>query len=301
MSGGFARTAEWSAAEEAGRSHITGFRKAVSATATVTSAWLDYSYFPGAPAANFYASSPLEAALVDVSRGIPVPTVAPSRQSIRNLKLMSAAASATSTTNGRQQVILADLLLYYPFVDTDAVGEEQTMTNTVALPRYTGGRVIAVAQSAASTSGQFTFTYTNQDGVAGRVSQNHFTIAVAGGGQVVAASVLNATSYLPYCNLQAGDSGVRSIESVTFTAAGGGLMALVIVAPLLTSYITQESRRTTSGNLESYGACNEFASILHHRPARIVDGAVLGLFAAGHAGSRASSVCVGLLETTWGI
>lgn len=301
MSGGFARTAEWSAAEEAGRSHVIGFRKAVSSTATVTNGWIDYSYFPGAPAANFYASSPLEAALVDVSRGIPVPSVSPSRQSLRNLKLMSAAASATSTTNGRQQVLLADLLLYYPFIDTDAVGETQDMVNAVPLPRYAAGRVIAVAQSAAATNGQFTFSYTNQDGVAGRTSLNHFTIAVAGGGQIVAASSHIATSYLPYCNLQAGDSGVRSIESVTFTAAGGGLMALVIVAPLLSAHITQESRRTTSGNLESYGACNEFASVIHHRPPRIIDGAVVGLFAAGHAGSLASSVCAGLLETTWGI
>jgi hypothetical protein len=296
MSGGFTRTSEWSDADEAGRSHITGFRKVVSSTATTTNAWIDYSYFPGAPAANFYASSPLEAAVVDPSRGIPVPAVSPSRQFLRNLKLMSAANSNTSTANGRQQMLLADLLLYYPFIDTDAVGEQQDMVNTVTIPRYSGGRVIAVAQSAAATNGQFTFSYTNQDGVAGRTSLNHFTIAVAGGGQIVAASVASAASYLPYCNLQAGDTGVRSIESVTFTAAGGGLMALVIVQPLLTSYVTQESRR----NLESYGACDEFASVLHHRPARIVDGAVLGLFAAGHAGSLASSVLAGLLETTWG-
>lgn len=300
MSGGFARTADWVTADEAGRSHVVGFRKAVSSTATVTGGWIDYSYFPGAPAANFYASSPLEAALVDASRGIPIPSVSPSRQFLRNLKLMSAASSATSTTNGRQQVILADLLLYYPFIDTDAVGEQQDMINTVPLPRYAGGRVVAVAQSAASTTGQFTFSYTNQDGVSGRTSLNHFTIAVAGGGQVVAASSQIATSYLPYCNLQAGDTGVRSIESVTFTAAGGGLMALVIVAPLLTADITQECRRTTSGNLESYGACSEFASVIHHRPPRIHDGAVISVFAAGHAGSLASSVCAGLLETTWG-
>ena len=272
----------------------------MSSTATTTNAWIDYSYFPGAPAANFYASSPLEAAVVDPSRGIPVPAVSPSRQSVRNLKLMSAASSATSTTNGRQQILLADLLLYYPFIDTDAVGEQQDMVNTVTIPRYTSGRVIAVAQSAAATNGQFTFSYTNQDGVAGRTSLNHFTIAVAGGGQIVAASVTSAASYLPYCNLQAGDTGVRSIENVTFTAAGGGLMALVIVRPLLTAYVTQESRRTTTGNLESYGACDEFASVLHHRPAQIVDGAVLGLFAAGHAGTLASSVLAGILETTWG-
>jgi hypothetical protein len=268
----------------------------VSSTATTTSAWIDYSYFPGAPAANFYASSPLEAAEVDPTRGISVPSVSPKTQWLRDLKMMSAASGTTSVVNGRQQVILADLLLYYPFVDTDAVGEQQDMVNTVTIPRYQYGQVIAVGQSAASTTGQFTFSYTNQDGVAGRTSQNHFTFAVAGGGQVVASSVGSATSYHPFLALQAGDYGVQSIESVTFTAGGGGLMALVIVHPLLTAYMTQEARRSTT---DSFGACNQFASIINNRPQQIKDGAVLDIFAAGHAGSLASSILAGVIETTW--
>jgi hypothetical protein len=169
----------------------------------------------------------------------------------------------------------------------------------VTIPRYSYGQVIAVGQSAASTTGQFTFSYTNQDGVAGRTSQNHFTFAIAGGGQVVAASSQSATSYQPFLSLQAGDYGVKSIESVTFTAGGGGLMALVIVAPIFRGHITQESRRTTTGNLESYGACDEFASVINHAPPIIKDGAVLDIFAAGHAGSLASSTLAGVLETTW--
>ena len=296
---GFDNIRQWPDAENAGQSWITGFRKAPSSVATTTSAWTDYSYYAGSPPANFYASTPLEASVVDPTRGIYVPTVSPATQHLRNLKLMSAASSATSTTNARQGLILADYLLYYPFIDTDAVGEQQDMTNTVTIPRYEGGQVVAVSQSTASTTGQFTFTYTNENGVAGRVSQNHFTFAVGAGGQVVASSVGSAASYHPFCSLQAGDSGVKSIESVTFTAAGGGLMALVIVKPLMTAYVTQEARRTTAGNLESYGACDEFAAMIHNRPARIIDGAVLNLLAAGYGGSLASSFLVGLVETTW--
>lgn len=296
---GFNRMAEWVDAEDAGQFHVTSFRKAVSSTATTTFAWIDYSYFPGSPTANFYASAPLEAAVIETARGIYVPSVAPKKQFVRNLKLMSAASGATSVANGRQHSILADLLLYYPFVDTDAVGEQQDMVNNVAIPRYAGGKVMAVAQSASSTVGQFTFTYTNQDGVAGRVSPNHFTFIVAGGGQIVSASVASSASYQPFLMLQTGDTGVKSIESVTFTAGGGGLMCLVIVNPLVTAYNGQECRRTTAGNLESYGSCDEFASLIHMRPAQIIDGAVLGFFAAGHAGSLASSILSGILETTW--
>lgn len=293
---GFANVAQFAQADEDGKTWITQFRKAVASAATTTNAWIDYSYFAGSPTANFYASTPYEAALVESARGFSLPAT---DQYLKNLMLMTSASSATSTTNGRQQIALCDYLLYYPFIDTDAVGEEQALTNAVPLPRYTSGRVVAVAQSAASTVGQFTFTYTNQDGVAGRVSQNNFTFAVAGGGQVVGSSGTGA-SYNPWLHLQAGDTGVRSIESVTFTAAGGGLMALVIVKPIFMATVTQECRRTTTGNLESYGACDEFQSLIHHaRVPEIKSGAVLNLFAAGYAGTLASSTLVGIAETAW--
>ena len=296
---GFKNMRQWVDADNSGQYHITGFRKAPSSAATTTSAWTDYSYYSGSPPANFYASSPLEAAQVETNYGIYCPSVSPSKQYLRNLKLMSGASSATSTTNGRQQLVLCDILMYYPFIDTDAVGEQQDMVNGITLPRYDYGQVIAVGQSASSTIGQFTFSYTNQDGTAGQTSQIHNTFVIAAGGQIVASSVGSSASYHPFCSLAAGDSGVQSIESVTFTAGGGGLMALVIVYPVFRAYATQECRRTSSGNLESYGACNEFATMINQRPCEIKDGAVLSLFACGHGGSLASSFLAGLLETTW--
>lgn len=299
---GFRNVGEYAAADEAGQVWLSGFRKAVASAATTTNAWIDYTYFAGSPPANFYASAPLVAAVVDADKGIYTGgNVSPASKHLKNILLMSAAASATSTTNGRQEVAVCDYLLYYPFIDTDAIGEEQVFDNTVTLPRYAtqGGQVVAVAQSAASAIGQFTFSYTNQDGVAGRVSQNNYTFIVAGGGQIVGASGAGA-SYNPFCYLQAGDTAVRSIESVTMSAAGGGLMCLAIVKPLIKTVVTQECRRTTTGNLESYGACTELASIIHQSGApRIYDGAVIGLLASGYAGSLASSFLSGALEVIW--
>lgn len=296
---GFGAISEIPAADDAGQTWTTSFRKAVASAASATNRWLDYSYFAGSPPANFYASTPLVAAELDPSRGIYLPSVAPATQHLNNLRLMTAANAVTSTANGRQQIALCDYLMYYPFIDTDAVGEQQDLDNTLALPRYGSGMVVAVAQSASSALGQFTMTYTNQDGVGGRVSQNTYTFIVAGGGQVVAASGVGA-SYNPFLYLQAGDTGVKSIESVTFTAAGGGLMALVIVKPLLMQFLAQECRRTTSGNLESYGSCSEFQSVIHAAGApRIIDGARVGLLAAGYAGSLASSILAGIIETYW--
>ncbi|MCC7463634.1 MAG: hypothetical protein IT480_14370 [Gammaproteobacteria bacterium] len=297
---GFAAVSEYAAADEAGQVWISSFRKAVASAASTTNAWIDYTYFAGSPVANFYASTPLTAALIEADKGIYTGgNVSPATKHVKSLMLMSAAASATGTTNGRQEIALCDYLLYYPFIDTDAIGEEQTLDNTVALPRYGSGQVMAVAQSAASALGQFTFSYTNQDGVSGRVSPINYTFIVAGGGQVVGASGTGA-SYNPFLYLQAGDTGVKSIESVTMSAAGGGLMCLVIAKPLLKSTVSQESRRTTSGNLESYGACTELLTLIHQAGApRILDGAVIGLMGSGYAGSLATSILAGTLETVW--
>lgn len=298
---GFVNVGEYANADLLGQCWLTQFRKTIASAATTTNAWIDYSYFAGSPPANFYASSPAVAALVEADKGFRLPTVTPATQHLKSLNVMT--ANTATAVNSRQRLVLCDYLLYYPFIDTDAIGETQLMTNTAddplvpSLPRYTSGMVIAVAQSAASTTGTFTFSYTNQDGVAGRTSQESFTFAVAGGGQVVSSQGVGA-SYNPYLPLQAGDSGVQSIESVTFTAAGGGLMALVIVKPLLNGYVTQECRTTTG---VAYGAADEFMSIINAAGApKIIDGAVLNIFAQGTQGSLASSQLVGVIETVWG-
>lgn len=291
---GFVNVGEYAAADELGQCWVTSFRKTIASAATVTNAWIDYSYSPGSPPANFYASTPAAAALVEADKGFRLPAVSPKTQHLHRLNVMT--ANTASAVNARQRLVLCDYLLYYPFIDTDAIGEEQVLDNTVTIPRYTSGRVVAVAQSASSTIGTFTFTYTNQSGVAGRVSQATRTFVVAGGGQVVSANGAGA-SYNPYIPLAAGDSGVQSIQSVTFTGAGGGLMALVIVKPLFNGYVTQECRTTTG---VAFGAADEFMSLIHSAGApRIIDGAVLNFFAEGTQGSLASSQLVGFIETVW--
>lgn len=297
---GFRSVGEIVAADYAGRCHIGQFRKVVASATTPTSGWVDYSYFAGLPTANFYASSPGVSAVLEPSKGIYVPQVSPRKQFVKSMTVMSGAASATTTSSQRQRLMLCDYLLYYPFIDTDAIGEEQTLENTVALPRYGSGMVMAVAQSAASTVGQFTINYTNQDGVSGRVSQNTYTLSSLAGGGQVASTGENGAGFHPFIALQLGDTGVRSIESVTFTAAGGGLMALVIVKPLLDHVVTQECRRTTSTVFDSFGAADEFLSIIHgQKMSEVKDGAILNIMAQGFAGSLASSQLVGLLETVW--
>lgn len=297
---GFRNVTAWASCMDAGRFHVTTFRKQVASAATVANDFVDYTYFAGNPVANFYASAPLEAAVIEANKGIHLRDVGDS-QYIKDFCVMTAASSATGTSNQNQRLLLADYLLYYPFVDTDAIGEQQDMVQTVSLPRYAdeGGQIMCVAQSAASTVGTFTLSYTNQDGVAGRTTSPTYTKAVAGGGTIVTSSTNAVAGSLPFIGLQAGDNSVRSVESCTFSAPGGGLMAIVIVRPILHTNATQECRRTTTGNLESYGAATHMEALIHMPINEVKRGAVLGVIGLGNAGSLASSILTGVLTTQW--
>ena len=127
---------------------------------TIAGQWFDFSYAAGNPVANYYASVPLTSATVDADRGIyHGPDVAPAQKYIHRAMLVNAAAGATARPRRACTVTWLDYLLYYPFIDMDAAGEQQDMFNTVALPRYTNGvgvRMMMVALGQTTGSGQFT-------------------------------------------------------------------------------------------------------------------------------------------------
>lgn len=136
--GGFNSIVDVARADEAGRVWQTQFRKMVASAATTTSGLIDYLYFAGSLLQTSTLSSPAVSALVETSRGIYIPSVSPCKQFIKTLTTMRR-RSATTTTSQRQRLIVADYLLYYPFIDTDAVGEKQALENTVTIPRYNSG------------------------------------------------------------------------------------------------------------------------------------------------------------------
>jgi len=109
---GFKTVRQWVDASDEGKTHIVSFRKAVSAAATTMGDYIDYTYFTGSPVANFYASAPLEAALVEADKGIRVPDVP--EQFVKSLTVMSVGSTATSTANQNQTLQLLDYLIYYP-------------------------------------------------------------------------------------------------------------------------------------------------------------------------------------------
>lgn len=292
MSGGFANLRELGRSlVDDGKYWISSFRKVPAATATIAGQWFDYGYASGNPIPNYYAAAPLEAAVLEADKGIIVPQMAAgARQFLHRLTVMVSGATA-----GSQALQLLDYLLFYPFVDMDAAGEDQDMTQAAALPRYSDGigvQMMVVAQSPTVGGGRFIVTYVGSDDVEYTTPSLYCAAAQPAGALVTA--VTGAAGIQPYIPLAAGVRGVKRVVRVNFSVANGGLAAIVLVKPLEQTFALE------SVSVAGVGAAVE-KEMVRGRPGaiEILNGAFLSLIGFGAAGSLASSPLVGTLETTW--
>lgn len=210
------------AAFDDGRSWISTFRKVPAATATIAGQWYDYSYASGNPIPNYYAASPLVSSVLESDKGIIVPRMASGqKQYLHRLSVMSSGATAST-----QPIYLLDYLLYYPFADMDAAGEEQLMTASASLQRYASGvgvQMMVIAQSPTVGGGRFTITYIGSDD-AQYTTTSMFCGAAQPSGAVVNA-VLGTGGLTPFVPLNAGVKGVKSVVSCNFSVANGVIFA----------------------------------------------------------------------------
>lgn len=204
------------------------FRKAPSNT-TIANWWFDLSMASGNPPPQYYAAPPLEAAVLNGFRGVfRGDDVSPATKWLTELMLV------TPTAGFVGRWALLDYLLYYPFVDGDST-DTQEMVNTVTLPRFESGdgvQVMAVCLAPTVGGGTFTFDYVNQDGVAATSPVQTCTTTAANIGSLVTSQPASAAAQGPFLLLNPGDTGVRSVTSLTMTAVSGGLFSLVLVKPL---------------------------------------------------------------------
>lgn len=241
---GFNNIKEYVDAELDGKSRTYSYRKSPTQT-TVAGLWFDMSMSPGNPVPQYYAASPMTSVLMKQSTDGGLFHGA-STGTTKYLK--SVLSMSNSATGLPMPMILCDYLMYYPFVD-EGTTDEQFTTNSATLSRYADGKGVQVmaVSVAGRTGGQtFRFTYTNQDGVSGRISQTVIQNTSTAIGTIVTSAVTPiAGSCGPFIGLQAGDTGVRSIESVQMISGSDvGLFTLVLVKPLITSQILEQTAPT---------------------------------------------------------
>ena len=160
--------------------------------------------------------------------------VYPSKKILRSFTSLTTTSTALPLT-----IWLCDYLLYYPSID-DGSTSTQIMDNTITLPRYIDGegvQMMAVTIAGRNGSQQFYVNYTNSEGVSGRTSQIMTQNAISTIGSITTSAANVQASGNPFIGLQSGDSGVRSIDSLTMLNGDIGLMSLILVKPICTTLI----------------------------------------------------------------
>jgi len=283
---GFRSVKKYTDAWEAGRFYTSHFRKAYTVAAQ-SQLWLDNSMIGGGPPANYYAATPLTADVLDGTRGIyHGDNKSPASKWLTHWMVMG------NNANNVTEHMLLDYVLFYPFIDMDDLST-QTMDNTVTLPRYTDGvglKVMPVCVSSATGGGRFTFEYVNQDGVTRTSPEQDSPITqscLATNLVCSGATFQGLRSDGPFCSIDSRDSGVRQINSVTFTVSNGGLMALVLVKPLASNVIREAS------------VASEIEFVTRRAgPIRIYDGAYLNFINRPTIGQQSTQV-TGSLSFIW--
>lgn len=287
---GFANARVLSDAQERGQYLYASFRKQPTQT-TGAGVWFDLSMSPGNPAPNYYIGSPNVFVPMKQSTDGGLRhggNVSPSKKFLRKLMALTPTSTAAPLS-----CKLLDYIGFYGFVD-ESVLEEQLMDNTAPLPRYADGAGVQLMPVvvAGQTGGQtFTVKYTNQDGVTDRVTQTATMSTQIVNGTIL-HSVQAGASYVnngPFLTLQNGDTGVRSVQSVTIGGIGDvGLFALVLVKPLAAFSLFGIDAPTEVDYLTDMAALPE-----------IKDDAYLNFIALPN-GTLSGAPIHGIIETTWG-
>lgn len=277
-------------AELDGRSFFSTWRKTPTQT-TGAGIWFDLSMSPGNPVPNYYAASPNVAVALaqstdgGIAHGGNVGPLGYTKH-LKTIGAMTATAAAVPLP-----MLLCDYLMYYPFVDM-SVTDYQPMTTNITLPRYpTGTNVQIMAVEVAGQSGvgnpKFQVRYTNQDGVAGRLTQPATCNAQVVNGTVINTAPATAGCGHPFLTLQPGDTGVRLVEGITFYSADIGLIALVLV-----KVVDDHIIRTIDAPAER-NCFTDFAAM----PV-IADDAYLNLICCP-SGSLSAAPIHGYIQTIW--
>lgn len=155
--------------------------------------------------------------------------------------IVNASAGTSAATTAPAVLMLVDLIGFYRVTSVTTI-TAQTLDNTITLPRYTDGAGVmafawntnATAMGAATPT--ITLNYTNQAGTAGRTTPAVLpTCKTAAANGLILYSGTGAGKYNPFIPLAGGDTGIRSIQSLTLSASYvSGEFAIALCKPLIT-------------------------------------------------------------------
>lgn len=217
--------------------------------------------------------------------------VSPATKHIVNASAFTAAATVAPGI-----LMLVDLLGFYR-VTSVTTTTAQTTNNTVTLPRYTNGEGVQAffynsnSTALGAATPNLSIGYTNSAGTASRATPTTLPIGkTAAANGLILYSGTGSGKYGPFMPLQAGDSGIRSIQSIqNSTSYVSGEYSVVLCKPLLTLPIT------TLGVAAERDLVNQMPSL-----PQIVDGACLTWLWYSGANTPTNSSFFGHIDVAWG-
>lgn len=223
---------------DAGKTHFQYLYKATTPAAGTAGFFVDLSQSGGIPKYNPLAGSELTATQLEGAGnfGVYPGTFGTGSKHLLRWQMLS-------TGTPPDFLMLCDYLLFYPLIDGDA-GDQQVMTNTATLPRYTTGegvRIVLVVTAPMALTAPITVVYTNQAGVTGRSVTVNIIPGTSIGVCATGTGGAGIQSPTPFIPLASGDSGVRAIESVTMGSAAGGFLCAILVRPIASMQLYEVS------------------------------------------------------------
>jgi len=272
-----------------GKSIRYDWNKITGASTYTAGRWYDFSPLAGTPIANTFSGTALNWQTMSEANGFAIPHGGDVSTDTKHLLNASAITGVATGVPG--QLMLVDMQGYYPGISLNSA-TAQTLIGTPTL-RYTNGvgvRAFFVTTTASgATAHNIAMSYTNQSATAGR----SLPVTVACTASAIAGHLTHsgtaANNYGPFLPLASGDTGIKSVQSVTISAASGaGVGALVLARPLMTLPLTAVSIATE----------RDFLNQLPSLP-RIYDGACLTWLYFAGAATAAATNFYGHVEMGW--
>lgn len=275
-----------------GKTYKNEWMKSTGGAAYTAGRWYSMFTLAGAPAAGTYSGTALNAqAPTDATAGA---LFHGGNVSTDTKHILNASAMTAVATGAPGVLMLVDIALYYPGINVN-LATAQTLVNTTTLTRYTTGAGLfpffEVGATTGATAHNIALSYTNQAGTAGRALGA--TVAMTASAIVphIAHSGTASNNYGPFLPLAAGDTGVRSVQTLTFSAASGTASTgtLVLAKPILRVPLTVASIPTILNTTFDMPPMPQ-----------IVDGACLAWIYFAGAATAAATPFNGNIDLGWG-
>jgi hypothetical protein len=283
------------AAFSAGQTERTDWNKITGGAGYTAGRWYEMLSLGGYPPATTFPGTALtwqtcSDATGDGTTRFGIPHGGNVSALIKHLSTMS--AWSTAATGVPAVLQLVDVQGYWPGINMN-VATAQTLLGTPTL-RYTDGVGCRLFLSARATTGatahNLAVSYTNNTNAAGRTLPVTVSCTTSAIVPHIVHSGTAANNYGPFLPMASGDLGVKSVQTVTLSAASlAGTAALVLARPIAQIPLSITSLMTEK----------DFWNQLPSAP-QIRDGACLGFILGAGAAVGASTTFVGTNETVWG-